>query len=108
MMLRYVASCTLALFSLSVGSLVMAQIRPTNNPMDGWQQNDAGSSDLNSILNPSQNSNFSVPALMNRLRLMDGRDFSELAADQMENLNSEAEAFRQRQRERFQHSTITP
>jgi hypothetical protein len=101
-------SCALALLSLSVCGVVMAQIRPTNNPMDGWQQNDSASGDLNSILNPSQNSNFSVPGLMNRLRLLDGRDPNEIAADQMENLSSEAEAFRRRQREQFQNSTVTP
>jgi|GEM_PF-5213952 len=108
MMLRLFASGTLALFSLSVGSLGMAQIRPTNNPMEGWQQNDSNGGDLNSILNPSQNSNFSVPGLMNRLQLLDGRDFNELAADQMENLSAEAEAFRQRQQQQFQNSTVTP
>lgn len=112
MIRRSFASCALALMSLSVCSIAIAQIRPTNNPMEGWQQNDAGSGELGAILNPSQNSNFSVPGLINRLRLLDGRDPNELAADQMENLNAQAEAFRQRQREQFQNllqnSTVTP
>lgn len=86
--------------------MALAQTANTNNPMEGWQQN-GNANDLGSILNP-QNGNFSVPGLMNRLHLMDGRDPNEVVADQMENLNAEAEAFRKRQQQQFQNLTVTP
>lgn len=103
---RYLTSLALAALSLNLGSIAFAQTGNTNNPMEGWQQN-GNANDLGSILNP-QNGNFSVPGLMNRLRLMDGRDPNEVVADQMENLNAQAEAFRKRQQEQFQNLTVTP
>ncbi|QEQ00613.1 hypothetical protein RHP47_03980 [Thermosynechococcus sp. QKsg1] len=103
---RYLTSLALAALTLNLGSMALAQTANTNNPMEGWQQN-GNANDLGSILNP-QNGNFSVPGLMNRLRLMDGRDPNEVVADQMENLNAEAEAFRKRQQQQFQNLTVTP
>ncbi|URR36638.1 hypothetical protein NBE99_05755 [Thermosynechococcus sp. HN-54] len=103
---RYLAGFTLAVLSFSLGNVALAQTAGANNPMEGWQQNGTAN-DLGSILNP-QNGNFSVPGLMNRLRLMDGRDPNEVVTDQMENLNAQAEAFRQRQQQQFQNLTVTP
>ncbi|MDR5639133.1 hypothetical protein RHJ63_07885 [Thermosynechococcus sp. JY1334] len=103
---RYLTSLALAALTLNLGGMALAQTANTNNPMEGWQQN-GNTNDLGSILNP-QNGNFSVPGLMNRLRLMDGRDPNEVVADQMENLNAEAEAFRKRQQQQFQNLTVTP
>ncbi|WP_460194385.1 hypothetical protein [Thermosynechococcus sp. FA-CM-4201] len=103
---RYLTSLALAALTLNLGSMALAQTANTNNPMEGWQQN-GNANDLGTILNP-QNGNFSVPGLMNRLRLMDGRDPNEVVADQMENLNAEAEAFRKRQQQEFQNLTVTP
>ncbi|WNC59410.1 hypothetical protein RHJ80_07960 [Thermosynechococcus sp. QS41] len=103
---RYLTSLALAALTLNLGGMALAQTANTNNPMEGWQQN-GNANDLGSILNP-QNGNFSVPGLMNRLRLMDGRDPNEVVADQMENLNAEAEAFRKRQQQQFQNLTVTP
>lgn len=103
---RYLTSLALAVLTLNLGSMALAQTANTNNPMEGWQQN-GNANDLGTILNP-QNGNFSVPGLMNRLRLMDGRDPNEVVADQMENLNAEAEAFRKRQQQQFQNLTVTP
>lgn len=103
---RYLTSLALAALTLNLGSIALAQTANMNNPMEGWQQN-GNANDLGSILNP-QNGNFSVPGLMNRLRLMDGRDPNEVVADQMENLNAQAEAFRQRQQQEFQNLTVTP
>lgn len=104
---RYLTSFALAVLTLSLGSVALAQtIGTNNNPLEGWQQN-SNANDLGTILNP-QNGNFSVPGLMNRLRLMDGRDPNEVVADQMQNLNAEAEAFRKRQQQQFQNLTVTP
>ncbi|MDR7922448.1 hypothetical protein QYC27_08120 [Thermosynechococcus sp. PP45] len=103
---RYLTSLALAALTLNLGGMALAQTANTNNPMEGWQQN-GNTNDLGSILNP-QNGNFSVPGLMNRLRLMDGRDPNEVVADQMENLNAQAEAFRKRQQQQFQNLTVTP
>ncbi|HIK34361.1 MULTISPECIES: hypothetical protein [unclassified Thermosynechococcus] len=103
---RYLTSLALAALTLNLGSIALAQTANTNNPMEGWQQN-GNANDLGSILNP-QNGNFSMPGLMNRLRLMDGRDPNEVVADQMENLNAQAEAFRKRQQQQFQNLTVTP
>ncbi|WNC21332.1 MULTISPECIES: hypothetical protein [unclassified Thermosynechococcus] len=103
---RYLTSLALAALTLNLGGMALAQTANTNNPMEGWQQN-GNANDLGSILNP-QNGNFSVPGLMNRLRLIDGRDPNEVVADQMENLNAEAEAFRKRQQQQFQNLTVTP
>ncbi|AHB88739.1 hypothetical protein NK55_07225 [Thermosynechococcus sp. NK55a] len=103
---RYLPALALAAVILNLGSIAFAQSANTNNPMEGWQQN-GNANDLSTILNP-QNGSFSVPGLMNRLRLMDGRDPNEVMADQMENLNAEAEAFRKRQQQQFQNLTLTP
>ncbi|MFN3680164.1 MAG: hypothetical protein ACK4K5_11100 [Thermosynechococcus sp.] len=103
---RYLTSLALAALSLNLGSLALAQSVNTNNPMEGWQQSGTAS-DLGAILSP-QNGNLSLPGLMNRLRLMDGRDPNEVIADQMENLSAQAEAFRQRQQQQFQNLTVTP
>lgn len=103
---RYLTSLVLATLTLNLGSIAFAQTASPNNPMEGWQQN-GNANDLGTILNP-QNGNFSVPGLMNRLRLMDGRDPREVVADQMENLNAQAEAFRKRQQQQFQNLTVTP
>ncbi|AXY67947.1 hypothetical protein D3A95_06935 [Thermosynechococcus sichuanensis E542] len=103
---RHLTTLALAALTLNLGSMALAQTANPNNPMEGWQQN-GNANDLGSILNP-QNGNFSVPGLMNRLRLMDGRDPNEVVADQMENLNAQAEAFRKRQQEQFQNLTVTP
>ncbi|BCX11700.1 MAG: hypothetical protein KatS3mg067_0638 [Thermosynechococcus sp.] len=103
---RYLPSLALAAVILNLGSMAFAQTANPNNPMEGWPQN-GNANDLGTLLSP-QNGNFSVPGLMNRLRLMDGRDPNEVVADQMENLNAQAEAFRKRQQQQFQNLTLTP
>ncbi|WP_298615838.1 hypothetical protein [uncultured Thermosynechococcus sp.] len=103
---RHLSGLALAALTLNLGSIALAQPASPNNPLEGWQQN-GNANDLGTILNP-QNGNFSLPGLMNRLRLMDGRDPNEVVADQMENLNAQAEAFRKRQQQQFQNLTVTP
>ncbi|BAC09664.1 hypothetical protein [Thermosynechococcus vestitus] len=103
---RHLTSLALAALTLNLGSMAFAQTANTSNPMEGWQQN-GSANDLGTLLNP-QNGNFSLPGLMNRLRLMDGRDPNEVVTDQMENLTAEAEAFRKRQQQQFQNLTLTP
>ncbi|MDG2992075.1 hypothetical protein L3556_14210 [Candidatus Synechococcus calcipolaris G9] len=94
---------------LCVPSSALAQTAGagTPNPMEGWQQNNT-SNDLSNVLNNgSGGPSFSMPGLINQMRLLDGRDVNEVTADQMENLNSQAELFRQQQQQQFQGTSTS-
>jgi hypothetical protein len=78
---------------------VMAQT--TSNPITDLQN--GNTNDLNNVLNGNSGTGAaSIMNLMNRLQQMDGRSYEEVSADQRENLNNAADAFRQRQQQRLQ------
>lgn len=91
-------SFVLGLATLSLAPAAFAQTTaPT--PLQGWQEGQR-SNDIGGLLNGGgQGGSLSLPSLMNQIRNMDARSYSEVAQDQMENLNSEAAQFRLRQQQ---------
>ncbi|MDS3859741.1 hypothetical protein RIF25_02855 [Thermosynechococcaceae cyanobacterium BACA0444] len=100
-------SLVLGLASLTLAPAALAQ---QADPLQGWQEGQK-SNDIGGLLNGGgQGGSLSLPSLMNQIRNMDARSYSEVAQDQMENLNSEAAQFRLRQQQ-LQNQTqpaITP
>ncbi len=99
-------SLVISLGTFCVAPLAVAQQTTAPAPLQGWQEG-RPSNDLGSLLNGnSQGSGMSLPSLMNQIRNLDGRSYSEVAQDQMENLNSEAANFRQRQLQLHNQSSV--
>jgi hypothetical protein len=93
------------MIALLVPQTVLAQSVGSSEEIRSWQQNQS-SDDLNSVFNNSDGSVSgglgSMMNLINRLQNADPRSSSELSADQQENINSEAAAFRNRQQQQLQ------
>lgn len=70
------------------------------NPLVGTDP--AGGNDLNDIWNNRDASSSSLYTLINRLQLLNGRSMSDFNADQDENFNSALKDFRQKQQEQLQ------
>lgn len=66
--------------------------------------------DLNTLLNGNSGTGgASLLNLLNQIRLLDGRNPAEVAAEQQENLNNAAEAFRRKQQQQLQEQpSLTP
>jgi hypothetical protein len=80
-----------------------------SNPIQDLQTGGNSSGDLGNILNGSNGTGAgSIMNLMNRLQSIDGRSVEEISADQRENINSAAEAFRQRQQQRLEAQPSAP
>ncbi len=105
--LSHPVSLLVGLGTLWIMPAVVAQQAGQLTPLQGWQEG-RPSSDLGSLLNGNQGGSVSLPSLMNQIRNMDGRNYSEVAQDQMENLNSEAANFRQRQLQLHNQPEATP
>jgi hypothetical protein len=82
-----------------------AQLQQPSNPIQDLQQ--GNSNDLSNVFNGNSGTGgaTSIMNLMNRIQLMDGRSFDEVSADQMEGLNSSADALRKQQRQIYQTTT---
>lgn len=109
MKLQNLASLKSLLFiGLSAGVLLIApgaRAQSLPNPLQDLQQQN-NPNDLSSILNGNSGTGASsMMNLMNRIMLMDGRSYDEIAADQQESLNSEAAAFRKLQQQQMLQTT---
>lgn len=105
---RHSLSLALSLATLSLAPAALAQQTTTQNPLQGWQEGQR-SNDIGGLLNGGgQGGSLSLPSLLNQIRNLDARSYSEVAQDQMENLNSEAAQFRLRQQQLQNQTPVTP
>jgi hypothetical protein len=97
----------LVAITLGVLSATPSLAQTVSNPIQDLQN--GNSNDVGNILNGNTGTGAgSIMNLMNRLQTMDGRSVDEYSADQRENINNAAEAFRQRQQQRIESNPANP
>ncbi len=82
----------------------LAQSVTSSESLQNWQQN-RSSDDLNGVFGNSESTTGGLGSMMNlinKLQNADPRSPAEISADQQENINSEAAAFRNRQQQQLQ------
>jgi hypothetical protein len=98
-------------FCFGAGLVLVAlpsMAQTTTNPIQDLLRQD-NPNDIGSILNGNTGTGAaSIMNLMNRISNMDGRSPDELSADQKENLNNAAEAFRRQQQQRLEVNPAAP
>jgi hypothetical protein len=93
--------------TLGVLSATPSLAQTVSNPIQDLQN--GNSNDVGNILNGNTGTGAaSIMNLMNRIQTMDGRSPDEYSADQRENINNAAEAFRQRQQQRIESNPANP
>jgi hypothetical protein len=109
--LRYLFSGLgiVGMIALLAPQTVLAQSTSSSEEIRNWQQNQS-SDDLNNVFNNSEGNVGgglgSMMNMINKLQNADSRSSSELSTDQQENINSEAAAFRNRQRQQLQVAPV--
>jgi hypothetical protein len=97
------------MIALLAPQTVLAQSTSSSEEIRNWQQNQS-SDDLNNVFNNSEGNVGgglgSMMNMINKLQNADSRSSSELSTDQQENINSEAAAFRNRQRQQLQVAPV--
>jgi hypothetical protein len=92
------------MIALLAPQTLLAQSATSSESLQNWQQN-RSSDDLGNVFGTSESTSGGMNSMMNlinRLQNADPRSPSEISADQQENINSEAAAFRNRQQQQLQ------